>query len=428
MAVTSPAAPWKPRLIEPDELQAAIDVTAVAFGAGPRAPDDYRKQSTLINEPDRTFVVEDGDGLAGTAATFSLALALPGGGSVPLAGVTGVGVAPTHRRRGVVRALMEAVHDQASDRGEPIAGLTASEGGIYRRFGYGVATRFHSVSVDRANAAEVDPQSVADDSAAAGDPGRVRLVSEAEADLVLPVVFDRYWTRVPGEVRRPAAWWDMLALDVEHDRDGASARFVAVHDDAEGSPDGFAIYRIKQGWGSGRPLPHELRIESIAAANDGAEAALLRFLLGVDLVATVEWAAAPVDLPLRWRLANPRAVRVTAEHDHLWLHPFDVAACLSARRYAVDGGCVIEVVDGPVGRTGGPLRLEGGIDGAECAATDAEPDLVVGLADLGALLLGGVSWATLRRAGRVEERTPGAIGRADAMFRPDRAPYCSTDF
>jgi predicted acetyltransferase len=105
-----------------------------------------------------------------------------------------------------------------------------------------------------------------------------------------------------------------------------------------------------------------------------------------------------------------------------------VAACLSARRYAVDGGCVIEVVDGPVGRTGGPLRLEGGIDGAECAATDGEADLVVGLADLGALLLGRVSWATLRRAGRVEERTPGAIGRADAMFRPDRAPYCSADF
>src|SRR5215207_2745351 len=116
------------RLIERDELQATIDLTAVAFGAGPRAPEGYRKQSTLIAEPDRTFVVDDGDGLVGTAATFSLALALPGGGSVPLAGVTGVGVSPTHRRRGVLRALMEAVHDQARDRGEPIAGLTASEG------------------------------------------------------------------------------------------------------------------------------------------------------------------------------------------------------------------------------------------------------------------------------------------------------------
>ena len=428
MAVSPPAASWKPRLIGTDELQAAIDLTAVAFGAGPRAPEDYRKQSTLIGEPDRTFVVDDGDGLVGTAATFSLALALPGGGSVPLAGVTWVGVSPTHRRRGVLRALMEAVHDQARDRGEPIAGLTASEGGIYRRFGYGVAARFHSVTVDRANAAEVEPRCGADNAAAAGDPGRVRLVSEAEAELVLRVVFDGYWTRVPGEVRRPARWWDMMALDVEHDRDGASARFVAVHDDAEGTPDGFAIYRIKQGWGSGRPLPHELRIESIAAANDAAEATLLRFLLGVDLVATVEWPAAPVDLPLRWRLASPRAVRVTAEQDHLWLRPFDVAACLSARRYALDGGCVIETVDGPAGRAGGRFRLEGGVDGAECAATDAEPDLVVGLADLGALLLGGVSWAVLRRAGLIDERTSGAIGRADAMFRPDRAPYCSTGF
>ena len=149
---------------------------------------------------------------------------------------------------------------------------------------------------------------------------------------------------------------------------------------------------------------------------------MLRFLLGIDLVATVDWAAAPVDLPLRWRLANPRAVRVTAEHDHLWLQPFDVAACLSARRYAVDGGCVLEVVDD------GRFRLEGGPDGAACSRSEAEPDLVVGLADLGALLLGGVSWVTLRRAGLVEERTPGAAARADGMFRPERAPYCSTDF
>src|SRR5215207_424264 len=94
------------RLIECDELQATIDLTAVAFGAGPRAPEDYRKQSALNCEPDRTFVVDDGDGLVGTAATFSLALALPGGGSVPLAWVTGVGVSPTHRRRGVLRALL----------------------------------------------------------------------------------------------------------------------------------------------------------------------------------------------------------------------------------------------------------------------------------------------------------------------------------
>jgi predicted acetyltransferase len=422
---------WKARLIEPEELEATIDLTAVAFGVGPRATGSYRKQAELLAEPDRVFVVDDGDVLAGTAASFSLALALPGGVTLPLAGVTQVGVSPAYRRRGILRTLMEAVHDQVLDRGEPIAGLTASEGGIYRRFGYGVATRFQSLSIDRLGAAGIVPPVAAPGGPSAGDGGttdHIRLVSEAEANLVLPVVWDRYWTRVPGEVQRPARWWDVLALDVEEDRDGASGRYVAVHDDGAGVPDGFVIYRIKQGWGTGRTLPHELRIECVAGADDAVEEALLRFVLGVDLIATVEWDAAPLDLPLRWRLANQRSLRVTREADHMWLRPFDVSACLAGRRFAVEGACVLEVIDPLRPAVGGRFRLEGGPEGATCPRSDAEPDLAVGVADLGPLLLGGVSWTTLRRAGLVDERTPGAVARADSMFRPDRAPYCSTDF
>jgi predicted acetyltransferase len=422
---------WKARLIEPGEVPATIDLTALAFAVGPRATENYRRQAGLVLEPDRVFVVEDGDVLAGTAACFSMAVALPGGGAVPLAGVAEVGVSPVYRRRGILRTLMEAVHDQALDRGEPIAGLTASEGTIYRRFGYGVATRFQSLSIDRPGAAEVE-SSVGDGAdppaAVAGGTNEIRLLSEAEARPVLPAVWDRYWRHVPGEVARPAGWWEMLALDPEEDREGASARFIAVHDDARGVPDGFVVYRIKQGWGSGRPQPHELTVESIAAVDDGIVAALLRFVLGVDLVGVVGWPAAPLDLPFRWRLANPRAVRVTRELDHLWLRPFDVAACLARRRYAVEGGCVLEVIDPVRPALGGRFRLEGGPDGATCRRSDAEPDLVVGAAELGGPLLGGVSWATLRRARLVDERTPGAVTRADGMFRPDRAPYCSTDF
>jgi predicted acetyltransferase len=421
---------WKARLIEPDELQATMDLTALAFAVGPRATESYRRQAGLVIEPDRLFVVDDGDVLAGTAASFSMAVALPGGGTLPLAGVAGVGVSPVYRRRGILRTLMEAVHDQAIDRGEPIAGLTASEGTIYRRFGYGVATRFQSLSIDRPGPAEVESLAAggADPAAAGGGASRIRLLSDAEARPVLPAVWDRYWRHVPGEVARPAGWWEMLALDPEEDRDGASARFVAVHDDATGVPDGFVTYRVKQGWGSGRPLPHELSVESIAAVDDGIVAALLRFVLGVDLVGRVEWSAAPLDLPFRWRLANPRAVRVTRELDHLWLRLFDVPACLVGRRYAVEGTCVLEVIDPVRSALGGRFRLEGGPDGAACRRSDAEPDLVVGVADLGTLLLGGVSWSTLHRAGMVAERTPGAVTRADGMFRPDRAPYCSTDF
>jgi predicted acetyltransferase len=409
---------WKARPIEPGELEATIDLTALAFAVGPQATENYRRQTAMTTEPDRVFVVEDGDALAGTGAAYSMAVALPGGGTLPLAGVTEVGVSPAHRRRGVLRTLMEAVHDQALDRGEPIAGLTASEGGIYRRFGYGVATRYQSLSIDRAAAAEVDE----------GSAGRMRVMSDAEARPLLPAVWDRYWRQVPGEVRRPAVWWDMVALDFAEDRDGASARFVAVHDDAGGVPDGFVTYRVRRGWGSGRLLPHELLVESVAAIDEGVVAALLRFVLGVDLVGTVEWSAAPLDLPYRWRLANPRALRVTREVDHLWLRPLDVAACLAGRRYGIEGACVLEVVDPVRPSLGGRFRLEGGPDGAGCRRSRAGPDLAVGVADLGALLLGGVSWSTLHRAGLVDERRPGAAARADRMFRPDRAPYCSTDF
>jgi predicted acetyltransferase len=189
----------------------------------------------------------------------------------------------------------------------------------------------------------------------------------------------------------------------------------------------FAVYRIKQNW-SPAGVAHELAFEDLASADDAVEGALLRYLLDVDLVATVRWLAGPADLPLRWRLVDSRAVQVTAERDHLWLRPVDVARCLAARTYAAEGRLVVDVVDEIRPDLGGRFGLDAGPDGAEAARTDAEADLAVAAADLGAALLGGVRWTTLRRAGLVDERRPGAVARADALFRPDRAPYCGTDF
>jgi predicted acetyltransferase len=119
---------------------------------------------------------------------------------------------------------------------------------------------------------------------------------------------------------------------------------------------------------------------------------------------------------------------VSAERDLVWLRPLDVAACLGARTYAVESALVVEVVDAGRAATGGRFRLDGGPDDAACAPTGAEPDVVVRTPDLGALMLGGVTWATLARAGLVDERTKGAVSRADALFRPARAPWCATDF
>ena len=409
---------WKPRLIDPGELDAVIDLSAVMFVIGPRMPDDYRRQMTALSEVDRTFVVDDGTILAGTAGAYSLDMTLPGGGTVPMCGVTDVGVLPTHRRRGMLRSLMAAVLDQALERGEPVAGLTASEGGIYRRFGFGVATRFQHLTVDRARSAEV-----ADTRA----PGQVRLISEAEAETLLPAVWRRHRLRRAGEVDRSPGWWQAEAIDPESDRDGGSPRFLVAHEDDDGIADGFAVYRLKDG-AAADGIGALLRVEDLAATDDRVEVALLRYLLDVDLVGQLTWRA-PTDLPLRWRLADPRALHVTEERDLLWLRPLDVAACLTARSYGgPDARAVLEVVDPSRPELGGRFSLEAGRAGAACARTTAEPDVVLAVPELGALLLGGVSWSTLHRAGLVDERTPGAVDRLDTLFRADRAPYCASDF
>jgi predicted acetyltransferase len=408
---------WKARPIDAEELPRAIDLTSIAFGVGQKAPPHYVEACNLIMEVDRTFVVEDGSLLAGTAGAFTFDMAVPGGATLPLTAVTEVGVLPTHRRRGALNGLMTAVLDQGIERDEPVAGLTASEATIYRRYGFGVASRNQIVVIDPDRSAELV------DVAA---PGAVRLIDEAEAATLLPDVWERSWRRHAGEVSRNPVWWQEMALDPEADRHGATARFLAAHEDASGTPDGAVIYRMADGDDSHRG--YELQIHGLIAADDAVEAALLRFLLDVDLVGRVRYRSAPLDLALKWRLTDRRALNVERERDHLWLRLLDVPRCLSARTYAGEGAAVIEVVDPSRPELGGTFRLDAGPDGAECKPSTAEPDVVVEAPTLGSLYLGDVSWTTLRRAGLVEPRTDGVLARLDALFRPDRAPFNSTDF
>jgi predicted acetyltransferase len=413
--------------MEPGELAGASALLTTVFGRGPVPSEAIRRQIELLVEPDRMFVVHDGPAVVGSGCSYSFDLALPGGAAVAMQAVSDVGVAPTHRRRGILREIMRAVVDQAVERGEPVAGLTASEATIYRRFGFGVATRFQTLSVDnrrlRLAEAVVGDRGVGREPAA--EPSRLRLASAAEAASLLPALWSRSWRRSPGELSRNAGYWAALDVDPEEDRDGATARFVVVHADAAGEPDGAASYRLKWNWASG--ADNVLAVEDVVATSDAVEAALLRYLLDVDLVNRVEWKA-PVDHPLRWWLADSRAVSVTREQDHLWLRPLDVGRCLSSRSYATTDALVVEVIDDDRPAVGGRFRLDAGPDGAASARTTAEPDLSLGVADLGALLLGGVSWATLHRVGLVDERTSGAVARADALFRPERPPYCGTGF
>ena len=87
--------------------------------------------------------------IVGGAGAFSFRTTVPGGAVVPSAGVTVVGVLPTHRRRGILRSMMRLQLDDAHERGEALATLFASEETIYGRYGYGRATLALELKISR---------------------------------------------------------------------------------------------------------------------------------------------------------------------------------------------------------------------------------------------------------------------------------------
>jgi predicted acetyltransferase len=221
--------------------------------------------------------------------------------------------------------------------------------------------------------------------------------------------------------------WALDLRDRERDRRGLSAAFYAVHEDSGGVADGYVRYRFKHAWHHGLPN-NEVHVVDIAATSPLAEAALWRFLLDIDLARSVHAARRPVDEPLRWLLTDPRQVRTEGMTDDLWVRLVDVGAALAARRYAVADQLTIEVTDQFRPANDGHYRLDGGPDGAVCTRTDDPADIACGVAELGAIYLGGVSARSLARAGRIEERTDGALTRLDAMVVTDPPPLCRTGF
>jgi predicted acetyltransferase len=408
------------RPLDPSEVELFIDLDDAAFSV--RSDPTRRAASAATVEWPRTLGAFGPDGvLCGVAGANSQTLTLPGGGRVPVAGVTAVGVLPTHRRRGVLRSLMDAQLDDVVERGEALAVLTASEATIYRRFGYGVATRLAYATVDREGSAFAEP--------VAGE-WWLRLVDDAEAVTVAPAVFDRHVASWPGGLTRPESFWPAIFAEVQS-WVGGGEHFTVLCGRAGEPACGYAIYSVRRG----TPAGHWTTVTSeVVAADPDAEAVLWRYLLDVDLTSSLDIAGGPVDPPLRWRLVDDRAYRVTGESDFLWVRVLDPVAALDARGYGAPGELVIEVVDAFRPATAGCYRLAVGSDAAGDVAaavttrTDDPADLVMDVADLGAIYLGGVRPSTLGAGGRIAESTAGALAVADRLFAPERAPFCLTRF
>ncbi|MCT7353649.1 GNAT family N-acetyltransferase [Streptomyces sp. 15-116A] len=375
-----------------------------AFGGVPEA-DEERELWNSLTEFDRSVGVWDGDECVGTAGAFTFGLTVPGGASVPAAGVTMVSVAATHRRRGVLTSMMRRQLDDIRSWGEPLAVLTASEPAIYGRFGYGTA----AFSLD----AEIDTSRVTLSTPEGTDDVRVRYAAPAEVAEECRAVYDRLVPGRPGMLRTPPGWERVPLLDPESDRDGASPLQCVVAR-RDGETVGYARFRVKPGWGTAGPDGTVL-LSDLAALDPAADAALWRFLAGIDLTSTLVVRRRPVDEAWQYLVSDIRRCRPSLR-DWLYVRLVDVGAALAQRTYQAPVDVVFEVEDAFCPWNAGRWRLTGDTKGASCERTTDAADLALSVRELGAAYLGGVSLAALGAAGRVRELRGGALAEAAVGF------------
>ncbi|MEV4440164.1 GNAT family N-acetyltransferase [Streptomyces sp. NPDC049577] len=396
------------------DLDVFVDTLHAAFGLFAETPGEGGGGlwwSAL--EMDRNLLAVTAGGRAvGTAGAYSFELTLPGGILAPVSGVSFVGVLPSHRRQGVLRAMMRYQLAQLRDRGEFLSVLLASEFPIYGRFGYGPATYAQRLTVPRDRAA-VAPSRAGGTAGTPGtgpEAGSVEVLRRAECGEILEGVYDRYRRAQPGALSRPHRWW---ALGAGRPPVSAAPRYLAVHRDPDGVPDGYASYSVESG---------TLTVDETVATDDAVFTALARFVLGHDLVTRVVFKNLPLGHPLRWQLADFRAGQVS-DDDWLWVRLLDVPRALTARGWSTDGELVLDVDDPFLGEHDRYLLTVR--DGeADCVPTDREPDLSLDIRDLGSVYLGGTAPSTLVRAGHIRAHRPGAATLADALFRAERPPHC----
>jgi predicted acetyltransferase len=380
------------RTAEDADWPAMALLAATCFGSW--RPEESNEAWRTMMPADGGVVACDGPGVVGVALYLDLELTVPGGAVLPMAGVSWVAVSPTHRRRGVLTGMFAELHSRMG--AYPIAGLEASEAGIYGRFGYGPATAWRELAVDRREARFHDD---------VPDPGGVRTVRPAEHRKHLEDIYERWRLRTPGGLHSPRRLWDEVFADREAQRSGGSALFCLLH------ADGFALYRVHG------DEKKRIEITKLAAATPEAHIALWRVLLGMDLYEKVTAWTHPDDV-LPYLLTDSRLARTTLVEDALWLRMLDIPAVLEARSYASDVSVVLDISD-DVLNGGGRYALDVRDGRARCVPTEAAADVQTNRSVLGSLYMGGHRASAFASAHRLRCNDSEFLTQLDAAFVTD---------
>ncbi len=396
------------RTVTDDEVPAWRDAIFTTFGDDASGdPDGDARTRALIPEKQR-WAAFDGPTVVATAATFDHAIGLPGGGTMPIAGLTMVSVRPTHRRKGLLRELMKLHLSDGAARGFAVGGLWATEAVIYGRFGFGIATHADVIAIQNAGSIVLRDDACDD----------FEWIDDVSARIQLPDIYARATALRPGILRRPEVWWrERRFLETPMKRAGASKRRTVLARRG-GAVTGYLVFRQRPAWDGDRPNG-KLEIVELIGCDARAELSLWRFALNADLFPNVSWWNAPVDDPLVWAVTDARQI-IRKRTDSLWLRIEDVSRALAARTYSCDGTLRIAVDDATF-----ELAIHDGR--ATCARTQHAPDVRLAAVTLGSLYLGGAPFSQLARAALVTGEAS-ALVRADRMFSSTIAPWCPEVF
>jgi predicted acetyltransferase len=396
-----------------EDMDRFLITTEAAFGQGVDEKERARMKKNL--EPERCFAAWDGDAMVGAGANYSLTLSIPGG-ELPAAGVTMIGVLPTHRRRGILTKMMARLADDAAAHAEPVAILWASETSIYQRFGYGPATKQVLLDAEKNRLLWLDPSPIR---------GSVRLLSEDETLKTLPDIYERVRLQTPGSFARSSDWWSHHRLKDHDENSGSNGPLFRAALEIDGRAEAYALYRVEQFWDAA--ARNKLHVIEALGATDEATREIWKYLFSLDLIETVRSWWLPIDHPLFLMVAEPPRLGMRLINS-LWLQVLDVQAALEARSYAAADSVVFEISQGPVPAAQGRWRLDAQGSTPAVGRTDDDPDVQLSIQDLGGMYLGGCTFAQLLAAGRGCEVTDGAAARFDALFHTARAPYCTEIF
>ncbi|HEX6151472.1 GNAT family N-acetyltransferase [Nocardioides sp.] len=396
-------------------------------------PSTLPASEELIGVPaDQRFAADlpdaDPGSYPGIYGVRPMQLAVPAAGPgtaaslIPMAGLTWVGVHPDHRRRGMLTAMLRHHVEQTHREGVALSGLHASEGAIYGRHGWGVATQAFSISLGRGT--ELKAPGLDDE--AKGLTTRFASVTDDGIAERLLACETRVATQVAGQVVGDLTYYAGI---VRHQRQPSSLRdkepmrFLFAQRD--GVDVGITAFRREHKWEQGSPAG-KLEVFALIGA-PATRLALLRRLVDFDLIGTISVPQIGVDDPV-WHWLGPRTASDIQTHDNLWLRIIDLPAALPLRSYAEDCDVVVDVTDPAAPWQAGRWRIVTRGGEGSATRTDAEADLEIPVAVLGSAYLGGINLLAQQHAGVLAERRPGAIRELWRAFRSDLAPAPAIGF